>query len=446
MVATFIRTEKHALTTSAVEQAAVVATLASYREFVRLLAGIIWVHHREISVAASPVLGVEALFHPTRDRPTPRYALLDRRFHKFPSYLRRAAINAAYGAVCSFQSNYARWVTGRRSQRNAQPPSLGRYLAVNPPLYGGQCIRWAADYQQVEIKLRYAQGWAWSQPMAVKGRPKRLDTTGAEVLSPTLVLHGTGVALHCPVKVAKPKPVLNDIVCAVDVGINTAATCAIVDSVGTVRARTFLKCGRHNDQRDKLMAQIRSHAKATCGKGGKLGPGFCRALYQRISGLNRDAAVQLGRQIMVFAQAHGATHLVFENLQGWRPKGGRPEMRVRFHRFLHRMLVQRVQWWAEQAGLKLALVWPRGTSAWAYDGSGKVIRSRKNYSLCRLPSGRWYNADLNAASNIAARYLARALGIAPRNRAAVSTGKSSGLTTRMPWVLADLWRHAGAPV
>ena len=101
---------------------------------------------------------------------------------------------------------------------------------------------------------------------------------------------------------------------------------------------------------------------------------------------------------------------------------------------------------AEQAGLKLALVWPRGTSAWAYDGSGKVIRSRKNYSLCRLPSGRWYNADLNAASNIAARYLARALGIAPRNRAAVSTGKSSGLTTRMPWVLADLWRHAGAPV
>ena len=69
----------------------------------------------------------------------------------------------------------------------------GRYLAVNPPLYGGQCIRWAADYQQVEIKLRYAQGWAWSQPMAVKGRPKRLDTTGAEVLSPTLVLHGTGV-------------------------------------------------------------------------------------------------------------------------------------------------------------------------------------------------------------------------------------------------------------
>ena len=445
-MSTLIRTEKHALAAATAEQAAAVVTVGEYRKLVRALTGIVFVHRREIDAAKSKCAAIEALFHRTLLHPHPRYALVDRMFHKFPSYLRRAAINAAYGAVCSFESNYRRWQGGQRQKRTARPPSLGRYLEVNPPLYGGQCILWAPDRATVRIKLHYPTGWAWSPPLAVHGQIRQLDITGAEALSPTLVLHDRGLRLHCPVKVPKPQPVLNDIVCAVDVGINTAATCAIVDSVGTVRARTFLKCGRHNDQRDKLMAQIRSHAKATCGKGGKLGPGFCRALYQRISGLNRDAAVQLGRQIMVFAQAHGATHLVFENLQGWRPKGGRPEMRVRFHRFLHRMLVQRVQWWAEQAGLKLALVWPRGTSAWAYDGSGKVIRSRKNYSLCRLPSGRWYNADLNAASNIAARYLARALGIAPRNRAAVSTGKSSGLTTRMPWVLADLWRHAGAPV
>ena len=45
-------------------------------------------------------------------------------------------------------------------------------------------------------------------------------------------------------------------VCAVDVGINTAATAAIVDLTGTVIARTFLTCGRHNHQRDGLQAQI----------------------------------------------------------------------------------------------------------------------------------------------------------------------------------------------
>ena len=40
---------------------------------------------------------------------------------------------------------------------------------------------------------------------------------------------------------------------------------------------------------------------------------------------------------------------------------------------------------------------PKYTSAYAFDGSGKVKRSKKNYSLCVFPSGKQYNADLSAS-------------------------------------------------
>lgn len=434
-----IRTEKHVLRADAADRIAAALTVDAYRELTRLLAGVILVHYPDIVRAKSTCHAVETLFHVTADNPAPRYAVLDRRFRKFPSYLRRAAINAALGAVASFTSNYARWAGGQRKTPNAKPPRLGQWLKVNPPLYGGQCVAFSDDFRQVSVKLLYATDqWAWSAPMALQGRLRRLDRTGAEPLSPTLVLKGERLLLHCPVQLRRSKYSLNDVVCSVDVGINAAATLAIVDSVGTVRARLQLKSGRHNDRRDKLMAQIRSAAAQTK----NLGKGFCRARYRRIAGLNRQCAIELAKAILAVARAHGATHLVFEHLKQWRPKAGKASMKVRFHRFLHRMLVQKVSWLAEEAQVKVAFVAPRGTSAWAYDGSGKVRRDKKNYSLCRFANGKRYNADYNAVSNIAARYLARMLDIVPRERPAAGTGKSSGPATRMPFVLADIWANA----
>lgn len=96
--------------------------------------------------------------------------------------------------------------------------------------------------------------------------------------------------------------------------------------------------------------------------------------------------------------------------------------------------------------MKVALVAPRGTSSWAYDGSGEVKSGAKNHALATFASGKRYNADLNAALNIAARFIAKMLGVTTGDRPASTTGKSTGVESRMPIVLADLWRHAGAPV
>jgi transposase len=140
--------------------------------------------------------------------------------------------------------------------------------------------------------------------------------------------------------------------------------------------------------------------------------------------------------------------VVFEDLKHFHPKGGKHNsgLKQRFQRWLHRLLAKRAALMCEEQGIKVAYIYPRGTSSWAYDGSGEVVRDKKNYALALFASGKRFNADLNAALNIAARFIAKMLGVTAGDRPAAETGKSSGSASRMPIVLADVWRHAGAPV
>src|SRR5690554_5996610 len=91
------------------EQAAMLEdTLSQYRGMVRALMLLInaqWKtlqHCKEKDVVRS----VEALMHPTKKRPLVKHHYFQSRFFKFPSYLRRVAINYAYGQVSSFQTRY----------------------------------------------------------------------------------------------------------------------------------------------------------------------------------------------------------------------------------------------------------------------------------------------------------------------------------------------------
>lgn len=108
--------------------------------------------------------------------------------------------------------------------------------------------------------------------------------------------------------------------------------------------------------------------------------------------------------------------------------------------------MRRAGFLAEEGGIKTAFLPPAGTSAWAHDGSGEVRRDPRNHALAKFAGGKHYNADLNAALNIAARHLAKMLGVTTGNRPAVDGGKSPASPSRMPIVLADIWRYAGAPV
>jgi IS605 OrfB family transposase len=295
------------------------------------------------------------------------------------------------------------------------------------------------------------------------GKAKRLTDISRMDLSPTLMLRGAKAWLNCPVEIRSAHVYKTNKefsqgnrqngakhrVCSVDVGINTAATVAIVDSTGTVIARKFLTCGRHNDQRDNLGTLVAFHQTLT----GRAGPGFCSGLYRRIAGLSLDAARQLAAQIISFALEYQACAIVVEDLKGWRPKA-RGAQKKRFHRFQHRMLIKHLGFKAQEFGMRVLEIHARGTSRWAFDGSGKVARSKENAQLATFSSGKQYNADLNGALNIAARGLGVMMGIkmtpegfadehkGSKAKSQADTGKSSGSVARMPLVLADIWRHS----
>jgi hypothetical protein len=116
-------------------------------------------------------------------------------------------------------------------------------------------------------------------------------------------------------------------------------------------------------------------------------------------------------------------------------------LRQGFHGWLKSSIVSLTTEKYVELGGKTSQVNPRGTSSWAYDGSGKVRRNKKNYALATFASGKKYNADLSASYNIGARYW---LKLVRRNRNESGMGKSTQPEQRMPGLLCQLWKEIEA--
>lgn len=133
-----IRTDKWGLLSDKRQLLVFSDTVAIYRVYVRRLISIVNLHWKEVAVCEAKQRYVEQLFHTTKDNPTPKYGKffgIGTKLYKFPSYLRRAAINDAIGHVSSFQTRYHDWQGGIRKKRTACPPRLNTSCGVYPDLY-----------------------------------------------------------------------------------------------------------------------------------------------------------------------------------------------------------------------------------------------------------------------------------------------------------------------
>lgn len=213
----------------------------------------------------------------------------------------------------------------------------------------------------------------------------------------------------------------------------------MVDAQGTVRDRGFLRRS-DKDREHHLMQRIRKKARKHIRHGGRLPAGFCSQDHRRLKQLADNEAHQISRGLVDLAVKLACQAVVVEQLKGWRPKAGRKRspMKARFHRWFHRMLVNRVESQAKELGLCFLAVYPRGTSSPAFDGSGPVRRESKNDSLCTLSSGKRYHADLNAAYNIAARGMVYFQG-GKRKSSARADQLKSDRTPGIPVTLSTLW-------
>ena len=435
MVNSIVRTDRWFLSPSPEVRDYLEMTIKKYRCFCRALSYVVMGHWPKITASSSRCKTIEKLIHKTTKNPNPKSKYFSINFSKFPSYLRRAAIEFVCGQVSSYLSRYRDWQGGLRNRRNTRPPLFNPNAWCYPALYKGNCIKYDLSFDNADIKVWDGRDWLWVT-VPIKTKRNRHLLVDSKQLSPQLIVKNKKVYLSVPFNL-KPEKLKGEKVCAIDIGINTIATACIVTSNGTVTAREFFHPAADIDRRDKHGKIVSKKARLTK----KLHRGFAKDNYRKARQINVNIAHQISRKIVNFAVDNGASVIVFEQLKGWRPTGGRKRssLRQKFHGWLHRRLVILTEQKFEELGGKTEFVYARGTSSWAYDGSGKIKRSKSNYSRATFASGKQYNADLSAAYNIAARYIAYKLKLTRRNDGQMSGGKSSPGLQRMPATLSLLW-------
>lgn len=409
-----IRIDKWSLSPDKYQLPILEDTVTIYRDMVRRLISVVNLRWKEIAVVEAQQRYVQQLFHATKDNPSPifgKFFGLGTRLYKFPSYLRRAAINDAIGHVSSFQTRYRNWQCGVRKRKSAKPPTLNTSCGVYPNLYKGQCIKIASDYSEAEIKVYKDHDWQW-EIITIKSLAQRHLISGVRQLSPTLIVSNGSASLSVPFWLLRNSGEQTDKYCGVDLGINTTAVCSIVDESGSVHARQFIHDGEALDKRDKHLARIRKKARFTA----KLHKGFAKSHYRKAANISKNIANQTAKQIINFATTNNAATIVIENLRNWKPKGGRRKssLKQRFHGWVKSAIADNLEQLGQEHGIKIVSVYARGTSSFAYDGTGKIKRDKNNYALGSFTNKKRYSIDLSASYNIAARYIAWKLKLASK--------------------------------
>jgi transposase, IS605 orfB family len=170
---------------------------------------------------------------------------------------------------------------------------------------------------------------------------------------------------------------------------------------GTVYARKFIHFSEEHDRLNTQLGRIKRNQK----RGNKKNT----RLWKRVSGIFQAIADKTAQAIFEFGSQHGVDVFVLEYLEF---KGKQAVKRVHFWRYKRIFSVLGMK--AHRYGLRIARVNAYNTSRLAFDGSGTVTRGWKiskeiPYSIIQFASGKFYNADLNAAYNIGARYWIRHL-------------------------------------
>ena len=409
-------------------------TLEIYRQAVRYLTGVyaqVWEELREIQETKKRFNTAEHLVHTTKNNPA-RFDF-DLRFPKMPSYLRRAAIQHALGSVSSYETRLGLWKeTGALSGR----PKLTCENHAMPVFYRDVMYREGAEGKdEAYLKLYDGHDWKWFR-VCLKHTDMeylRRNWKGKKASAPTLEKRHRRYFLRFSYmeEVTFTKtPVKEQIICSVDLGINTDAVCTIMCSDGTVLGRKFINFPSEKDRMYRVLGQIRrfqrEHGSAQSGG---------RWAYARR--LNTELARKIARAVTVCAEENHADVIVFEHLEMNGKISGNKKQKL--HLWRKRDIQKRCEHQAHRKGLRVSRICAWNTSRFAYDGSGQVLRDGKNHSICTFQTGKRYNCDLSASYNIGARYFIRELlKPLPATERSLLEAKVPSVKRRTSCVYADL--------
>lgn len=378
-------------------------TVSVYRSAVDYLIDVCNVNWDDVSVidgSLNKQRYIETLVHATKDNQNPMYDF-DSKFYKMPSYLRRGAINEAIGKVSSYRSNLVNW----NKNPNGKEPSVPKAGFVFPSMYRTVMYNQTDEYE-AQIKVYIRNTWDW---ITVDLRKSDMDyinrrCKNRKKCAPTLQKRGKEWFLDFPFeeKVKLCDSVVYDqTVVAVDLGINSAATISVMRSDGTILGRHFCKLSKETDHLTHSINRIK--------KAQQHGNYRTPRLWAKAKGINHDIASKTADYIMDIAVLYNADVIVFEHLDKDGKVRGSKKQKLKMWRSQEVQSIVTNK--AHRLGMRISHICAWGTSKYAYDGSGTVLRGRdggfNTYELCKFQNGKTYNCDLSASYNIGARYFIR---------------------------------------
>lgn len=348
----------------------------------------------------------EHLIHSTKNN-IAKYPDFDIKFHKMPSYMRRDIVSTAIGHLSSYYSRYKSW---EDNGKLGKAPTLQIHLRKFPTFYKGNMSDSSdIDNDNVRIKLFVDNDWKFIT-INLKHTDLqyiRKNFYGKHISSPTLEKKYNKWFLRFAITEEiklHAKTIQEQRVLAIDLGINTDATCSVMLSDGTILARKFINFSSDKDRIWHCLNKIKKIQKHYGSKGGN-----ARKLWRYCKALNNELARKIALSIINYALEAQVDIIVFEYLNISSKKRGSKKQQISMWK---KDTIQKiVESKAHRQGMRISHICAWGTSKFAYDGSGEVIRGRNTnfntFELCQFSSGKIYNCDLSASYNIGARYFIR---------------------------------------
>ena len=409
-------------------------TMEIYRQAVGYLTEIyaqVWEELRKIPETKKRFNTAEHMVHMTKTN-TARFDF-DLRFPKMPSYLRRSAIQHALGSVSSYETRLGQWKeTGVLSGR----PKLTCRNHAMPVFYRDVMYREGAEgTDEAYLKLYDGHDWKWFRVYLKRTDMEylRRNWKGKKASAPALEKRHRRYFLrfsYTEEVTLTQTPVKEQIICRVDLGINTDAVCTIMRADGTVLGRKFIDFPSEKDRMYRTLGRIRRFQR-------KHGAAQTGGRWSYTRRLNIELSRKIAGAVVKYAWENHVDVIIFEYLEmNGRISGSKKQ---KLHLWRKRDIQKRCEHQAHRKGMRISRICAWNSSRLAYDGSGTVLRDGKNHSLCTFQTGKRFNCDLSASYNIGARYFIRELlKPLPATERSLLEAKVPPVKRRTSCVYADL--------
>ena len=386
---------------------------------------------------------IEKLIHKTKNN-EPKYKDFNKLFINFPSYFRRTAINDSIGIILSFNSRFDEYIKDKKEFESKsknikdnklyhiKPPTFNLKPNQMPTYYKDNMFKIIKNKEtkkdEIFIKiLRNNNDYQWIK-IQIKDRSSSKflnELKEYKIKNPTITKKGKKYFLYFMYeknvkykeakevfKIKKTKKgkkfVINNLrILGIDLGINNDAICSIIDNKGTVLGKKFINFSREKGQINQFIKRRNKQYSKTNTKKYNQFP----KINRKITNHQKDLGNKIVNELFLYIKSSKIDYVILENLDNFLKVKNRNQ-KEKFHYWRKISIQNKLISKLESIGIRYRKINPKGTSQYAFNGSGKVNRGlkinkeiKKNYSLCKFTDNKIYNSDLNASYNIGSRFI-----------------------------------------